>query len=177
MGSVDDKLSKLRRKRELLEIHKRGLIQKIFSQELRFKKDDGSAFPDWEKQNLNEIAEVKMGLVTTMTENYVEDGVPLIRNSDITTNKVIEDKLIKLSLQFAHEHNHRKLKKGDIVTVHTGNVGVSAVIKDSLNGAQGFATLNTTIKDIEKISPDYLCWYFNTHKFLVASQLGDPGMM
>lgn len=55
LGSVDDKLNKLRRKRELLETWKRGLMKKIFSQQLRFNQDDGAAFPDWEEKKLSDV--------------------------------------------------------------------------------------------------------------------------
>jgi type I restriction enzyme S subunit len=52
LSSVDDKLNKLHRQSELLEIYKRGVVQKIFKQEIRFKRDDGSNFPDWEEKEL-----------------------------------------------------------------------------------------------------------------------------
>ena len=39
----------------LLEIYKRGVMQKLFSQEVRFKREDGSAFPDWEEKTLGEV--------------------------------------------------------------------------------------------------------------------------
>ncbi|MDE8604333.1 restriction endonuclease subunit S [Marinomonas sp. RSW2] len=48
LSSIDDKLTKLRRKRELLNDFKRGLMQQLFSQAVRFKQDDGSEFPEWE---------------------------------------------------------------------------------------------------------------------------------
>jgi type I restriction enzyme S subunit len=55
LSAVDKKLTQLRRKKELLETYKRGLMQKIFSQQIRFKQDDGTAFPDWEEKNLGEF--------------------------------------------------------------------------------------------------------------------------
>lgn len=55
LSSVDEKLNKLRRKRELLETYKRGVMQKIFSQELRFKKKGGGEFPDWQLLKLSEF--------------------------------------------------------------------------------------------------------------------------
>ena len=54
-GECDRKLNLLRRKRELLETYKRGVMQKIFSQQIRFKKDDGSNFPDWKIKNFGEF--------------------------------------------------------------------------------------------------------------------------
>ncbi len=61
LSAVDNKLSALRRKHELLQSYKRGMMQKIFSRELRFKADDGGAFPEWEELRLGEILTVKYG--------------------------------------------------------------------------------------------------------------------
>lgn len=52
-----DKLSDLitlhQRKLEKLKELKKGLVQKLFSQEVRFKADDGSEFPKWEEKRLS----------------------------------------------------------------------------------------------------------------------------
>lgn len=55
LSSVDAKLAKLSRKKALLEDYKRGLMQQIFSQKIRFKQDDGSEFPEWEKVLLGNL--------------------------------------------------------------------------------------------------------------------------
>jgi type I restriction enzyme S subunit len=52
LGSVDDKIDALRRKHDALKQFKAGLMQKLFSQELRFKRDDGSDYPEWEEKRL-----------------------------------------------------------------------------------------------------------------------------
>lgn len=110
-----------------------------------------------------------------MTENYRESGVPLIRNSDIFPNKIRTNKLIYLCDEFASKSEHRKFKFGDIVTVHTGDVGVSAVINTELVGSLGFATLNTR-PNKKLIDEHYLCWLFNSERFInscVALSTGD----
>ncbi len=56
LSAVDKKLGHLRRKYALLENYKHGVIQKIFSQEFRFKQGNGTDFPDWDKKCLGEIS-------------------------------------------------------------------------------------------------------------------------
>ncbi|RYE26997.1 MAG: restriction endonuclease subunit S [Sphingobacteriaceae bacterium] len=52
---LDQKLTQLKRKKNLLEQFKKGVMQQLFSQELRFKADDGNEFPTWESKKLGEL--------------------------------------------------------------------------------------------------------------------------
>ena len=61
LGAVDTRLTQLRRKHELLQTYKRGVMQKLFSQQIRFKGDDGKPFPDWEKKKLGEVVNFSKG--------------------------------------------------------------------------------------------------------------------
>ena len=53
--STDTKIEQLTKKEELLQQYKKGVMQKIFNQEIRFKDDDGSEFCDWEEKKLGDI--------------------------------------------------------------------------------------------------------------------------
>ena len=55
LGAVDEKIRLLRALKDGLETFKKGVMQKIFTQTLRFKADDGSDFPDWEKKSADDI--------------------------------------------------------------------------------------------------------------------------
>ncbi|AIT08551.1 hypothetical protein LO80_00235 [Candidatus Francisella endociliophora] len=176
LSTWDDSIENLKSLVENKKLYKKGMMQKLFSQEVRFKDDDGSDYPEWVEKNVTSIAKTSIGLVTTMTTSYVEDGVYLIRNSDIKPNKINIKKLINLDFAFDEKNKTRRLQKNDVVTVHTGDIGVSAVISSKLDGAQGFATLNTRIKNTNEISPDYLCWYYNSEKnikYAKAMSTGD----
>ena len=47
LSAVDEKISQLTQKHELLSQYKQGMMQKLFSQQIRFKADDGSEFGAW----------------------------------------------------------------------------------------------------------------------------------
>lgn len=55
LGTIDTRLTQLRRKQELLQTYKRGVMQKLFSQQIWFKQDDRSDFPEWEKKKLSDL--------------------------------------------------------------------------------------------------------------------------
>ncbi|MGI8936247.1 MAG: hypothetical protein ACR2FS_19470, partial [Phormidesmis sp.] len=55
LEAIATHLTQLRRKHELLQTYKRGVMQKIFSQQIRFKQADGSDFPNWEEKVLSKI--------------------------------------------------------------------------------------------------------------------------
>lgn len=153
-------------KLEKLKLTKKALLQKLFPKngkhipEIRFK-----GFTDaWEQRKLIDIAKTFIGLVTTMTENYRDSGTLLIRNSDIKEGQfVFSEKPIHLDEEFAEKNKTRRLQIGDVVTVHTGDIGTSAVIQEKEAGAIGFATINTRT-DKRILNPYFLSTYFNTEK-------------
>lgn len=80
LNSVDEKLIKLRTKRDLVIRYKRGVIQKLFSQEVRFTQGDGSDFPDWNQKKLRDIADLVKtknsdDLISRVLTNSATQGV------------------------------------------------------------------------------------------------------
>lgn len=61
LGAADAKLAALAAKQAALGRFKAGLMQKLFSQQLRFTRDDGTAFPDWEEKRLGTVASIRAG--------------------------------------------------------------------------------------------------------------------
>jgi len=59
--NLDQKINLLTKKKEALETYKKGLMQKIFSQELRFKREDGTYYPKWKKVTLGSTCKVLRG--------------------------------------------------------------------------------------------------------------------
>ncbi len=61
LSSTDQWIETLRSQKEALESYKKGMMQKIFHQEIRFKDDEGKEFPKWKEKKLGEIC----GNITT----------------------------------------------------------------------------------------------------------------
>ena len=86
LSAVDNKIEQLSKKQELLGEYKKGLMQQIFSQAIRFKADDGSEFPDWEEKKLRDVAKI-----TTGSSNREDSGLDgqytfFDRSEDIRTS-------------------------------------------------------------------------------------------
>ncbi len=61
LSAVDEKISQLTQKHALLSQYKQGMMQKLFSQQIRFKADDGSEFGEWEETELGKHCQIKTG--------------------------------------------------------------------------------------------------------------------
>lgn len=55
LSAVDEKISQLTQKHQLLSQYKQGMMQKLFSQQIRFKADDGSEFGKWESKKISDL--------------------------------------------------------------------------------------------------------------------------
>lgn len=52
---IDNRIAQLTEKKEHLEQYKKGITQKIFSQKLRFKDENGKGFPEWKKHSIKNV--------------------------------------------------------------------------------------------------------------------------
>lgn len=52
---IDNRIAQLTEKKEELEQYKKGITQKIFSQKLRFKDENGKGFPEWKKHSIKNV--------------------------------------------------------------------------------------------------------------------------
>lgn len=170
---------------ETLEEYKKSIITEAVTKgldpyvEMKDSKIDliGLIPKTWKTVKTKYVSSISIGLVTTMTANYVDnpdEGVPLIRNGDIRTNKIKPNGMVYLSKKFAERNSNRKLQEKDIVTVHTGYVGTSAVIKDEFIGSVGFATIQSR-PNLDMVNERYLCWFYNSNSFIEQCIIHNTG--
>ena len=104
LSAVDKKLQQLTKKKELLKEYEKGIIQKIFSQELCFKDDNGNNFPDWEEKKFTELLKLFSSSQVKNSEMLIEGKYPVIEQGK------------KESLNYSNDEN--KLIKNECVIVY-----------------------------------------------------------
>jgi type I restriction enzyme S subunit len=86
LSSIDEKINLLKEKKALLEAYKKGMMQKIFNKEIRFKDDNGNDFEDWEEKIFKEIFSFRSTNSLSRDKlNYSEGAVKNIHYGDIHT--------------------------------------------------------------------------------------------
>lgn len=88
-SKLDHQIELEEKKLELLEQQKKGYIQKIFSQELRFKDENNNSYPEWKIKKLEEISEFQNGKAH---ENFVSDtgNFILVNSKFISTESKVK---------------------------------------------------------------------------------------
>lgn len=74
LTAVDGRIGQLSQKKALLEDYKKGVMQQLFTQALRFKDDHGNDFPEWEEKTLGDIGSVAGGGTPDSTNDTYWNG-------------------------------------------------------------------------------------------------------
>lgn len=87
---------------------------------IRFKKEDGSVYPDWKQFKLKEIAVYKKGFAFK-AKDYKEEGVKIIRVSDLGYDYIKKTGQVCLSLDKKDEYLDWELKENDLIITTVGS--------------------------------------------------------
>ncbi len=108
LSNVDEKISQLTQKHQLLSQYKQGMMQKLFSQQIRFNADDGSEFGEWEETTLGEIGTFKSGQGFPEQFQGGKDGIPFFKVSDM--NILGNEKIMKVANNYVNSEAITKMK-------------------------------------------------------------------
>lgn len=150
---IDQKISQLKRKKTLLEQYKKGVMQKIFSQEIRFKDDNGQEFPKWEKKRLDAIVS---NFIVPMRDKPKElnGEIPWCRIEDfngkyLTTSKTNQG----VSREVVKKMNLKIYPINTLLVSCSANLGFCAIVKKELVTNQTFIGL---VPDEKGLNVEYL---------------------
>lgn len=167
LTALDDRLNQLKQKKSLLEQYKKGVMQKIFSQEIRFKDEYGKEYPEWEKKKLGDIGETYNGLTGKTKENFGQ-GKPYIQYKQIFDDSKIDISRFEY-VEIGNNEKQNKVSFGDIfftVSSETPNeIGTSSVLLDKVDELY----LNSFCFGYKPYSLEILSPYFA--RFIFRSEL------
>ena len=181
LTSVDEKINLLTKKKELLEQYKKGVMQKIFSQEIRFKNNNGNDFPVWE--------DVKMGDIIEFLSDYTANGsfaslkgnvtyyssknhAALVRTTDLEKRQFKPERFTdRRGYEFL---NKTSLFGGEIIMANVGSVGNVYRTPNKYNGLMTLAPNTYLLKFKSNINEDFIYQLMTRKKFknLVLSKVG-----
>ncbi|MGW7961807.1 restriction endonuclease subunit S [Staphylococcus xylosus] len=136
-NKLDQQIELEEQKLEKLEEQKKGYMQKIFSQQLRFKGENGNDYPEWKKEIIGNIATTFSGGTPSSTNSTFYTGeIPFIRSGEIaktSTELMINEKAISNS-------SAKMVETGDLLyALYGATSGEVAISK--INGAINQAVL------------------------------------
>lgn len=161
LREVDEKLAQLRRKHELLQTYKRSIIQKLFSQEIRFKQDDGTTFTDWQKENFEDIANKISSKYDPITS---DTKYPCIELESLVPN---EGKLIRIFDSKEQESIKNKFRTKDVLF---GKLR-PYLRKFLLTKFEGVCSTEIWVLRGKKVLSKYLYYLVQTDRFYTISNV------
>lgn len=177
--SIDEAIEKTEAIIEQTEKVKKGLMQQLLTKGIghkEFKLTEIGEIPEyWNIKFLDEVCEkIFVGIATSTTNSYTNNGVYIIRNQNIKENHLDTRDLLQITKEFSEKNKSKKLIEGDVVTVRTGYPGISGVVTKELEGSHTFTTLVSRPRK-EYINPHYLARYINSSagkKFVTGGKAG-----
>ena len=166
LTKVDKIIEKQDEKVKNLEKYKKGMMQKIFSQEIRFKDENGKEYPDWKNQRLNEL--LYESKERNINGKFKKENVLSVSGEFGIVNQI---KLLGRSFAGESIDNYHVVNKGDIVyTKSPLKSNPYGIIKANKGEAGVVSTLYAVYKCKDNVVSEYLDYYFelddNTNKYI-----------
>lgn len=177
LTAVDKRIELLEKKKTLLETYKKGVMKKIFNQEIRFKDDKGNDFPDWMRKKIEEITlRISTGLNPRKNfslgngDNYYVT-IKNISNGKIdfsTCEKIDDEALVKIK-------NRSDLSRDDIIMSSIGNIGESYLLTSdptNWNINESVFVLRPNQELINPVFFYYILTNNNANKYFLGNMTG-----
>lgn len=176
LSTIDTVIEKQKETVSAWEERKKGVMQKLFSQEVRFKADDGSEFPEWEEKSYLSICNVFADGDWIESKDQSDSGIRLIQTGNIGNGVFIDkdDKKKYISKETFDRLKCNEVFEGDILISRLPSPAGRACIVPKLNERMITAVDCTIVRtDKSIILHDYCVQFMQSskHFYYVASMM------
>ena len=167
-SKLDRQIELEEQKLEKLEEQKKGYMQKIFSQELRFKDENGNDYPEWEDKLISDIGKVVTGNTPSKKDNdyWNSNQYVWVTPTDISNKKNIYTSGYQLSQKGFSKA--RQLPKNTLLITCIASIGKNAILRIEGSCNQ---QINAVIPN-DNYDVDYLYYAFEDVSKLMKSIAG-----
>lgn len=125
-----------------LELYKKGMMQQIFKQKIRFKDENGQDYPAWEEKKLDEVCDiVGGGTPSTLEESFWNGGIQWFTPTEIKDNKYAKKSLRTITNLGVNKSSAKILPVGSILLTTRATLGEMAILTTEATTNQGFQSL------------------------------------
>lgn len=165
LRATDNLINNLKEQKENLESYKKGMMKKIFSQEIRFKDDKGKEFPKWEEKKLSEIGKSYNGLQGKSGEDFGE-GEPYITYKQIFDSSELDVQKFAL-VKVASNEKQNKAQFGDVFFTVSSETPLEVGFASVLLNKEVSPYLNSfsfgfRVDSLREFDPYFLKFFFRT---------------
>ncbi|HDH6727301.1 TPA: restriction endonuclease subunit S [Staphylococcus aureus] len=141
-SKLDRQIELEEQKLELLQQQKKGYMQKIFSQELRFKDENGEEYPEWEEKQLGEVAEIiGGGPPSTKNKLYWNGEINWFSPIEIGNKTYVYSSQKKITEEGLRKSSAKILPVGTILFTSRAGIGKTAILAKESTTNQGFQSI------------------------------------
>ena len=164
-SKLDRQIELEEKKLALLEEQKKGYMQKIFSQELRFKDENGMEYPEWEEVKLKDLFQMEKGygLSKEMLEKTGLNSC-ILYGELFTTYKEVINEIHSSTNSFDGKFIEEKCI---LFPNSTTTKAVDLVTFSSLNKTKTYIGGDVTIlfsKNLKEVNYDYMAYYLTNYE-------------
>lgn len=169
LTAIDQRITLFKEKKAALEDYKKGLMQKIFSQEVRFVDDEGNDFPDWEDKRLGNMFEIQGGgTPSTTTETYWGNEINWFTPTEIKS-KYSRESNRKITTLGLNKSSAKLLPKGTLLLTTRATIADMSICTEECTTNQGFQSfLPNDSHDLEYL----YYWISNNKKVFIRKSSG-----
>ncbi|QHW36002.1 restriction endonuclease subunit S [Staphylococcus ursi] len=163
-SKLDRQIELEEQKLALLEEQKKGYMQKIFSQELRFKDENEGDYPEWKIKKIEDIASVTKGFTpSTKNNDYWHD-----ENRNWLSIAGMDEKYLyhgNKGITDLASQKHDKVDKNTLIMSFKLTLGKLGIVKEPMYTNEAICHFNWKSKNVNTEYVYYYLSYINISSF------------